>query len=94
MTFASPNWENCLLVMPDRTLEGSVEQISANGLSVRMPGTADLLGENGTLHMESFVFKVHRKWAIQYEGTVLVGFTIEQVTRGAGQWRERTSLAA
>ena len=92
--FRLPYREKCLLVLPDRSLEGTVEQISVTGLSVNMPGTIDLLGENGTLYMEPFVFKVHRKWAMQREGTVLAGFTIEQVDRGAVQWRERTSLAA
>ena len=86
--------ENCRLVLPDRTLEGTVEQISATGLSVNIPGTVELVGENGTLYVESFVLKVRRRWAMQYEGTVLAGFTIEQVDKGAEQWRERTSLVA
>jgi cellulose synthase (UDP-forming) len=89
-----PYRENCLLVLPDRTLEGTVEQISATGLSVNIPGTVDLVGENGTLYVEPFVLKVRRRWAIQCEGTVLAGFTIEHVDRGAEQWRELTSLAA
>src|SRR5713101_3793447 len=86
--------ENCRLVLPDRTLEGTVEQISATGLSVNIPGTVELVGENGTLYVESFVLKVRRRWAMQYEGTVLAGFTIEQVDNGAEQCRERTSLVA
>jgi len=86
--------ENCRLVLSDRTLEGTVEQISATGLSVNIPGTVELVGENGTLYVESFVLKVRRRWAMQYEGTVLAGFTIEQVDNGADQWRERTSLVA
>jgi cellulose synthase (UDP-forming) len=86
--------ENCRLVLPDRTLEGTVEQISATGLSVNIPGTVELVGENGTLYVESFVLKVRRRWAMQYEGTVLAGFTIEEVDKGAEQWRERTSLVA
>jgi cellulose synthase (UDP-forming) len=89
-----PYRENCLLVLPDRTLEGTVEQISATGLSVNIPGTIDLVGENGTLYVEPFALKVRRRWATQCEGTVLAGFTIEHVDRGAEQWRELTSLAA
>jgi cellulose synthase (UDP-forming) len=89
-----PYRENCLLVLPDRTLEGTVEQISTTGLSVNIPGTVDLVGETGTLYVESFALKVRRIWAMQCEGTVLAGFTIEQVDKGADQWRERTSLAA
>ncbi|HLZ32929.1 MAG TPA: glycosyltransferase [Nitrospira sp.] len=84
----------CLLVLPDRTLEGRVEQISSTGLSVNMPGTVDLVGENGTLHVNSFVLKVRRRWAMQCDGVVLAGFTIEGVDRGADQWREFHSLAA
>jgi hypothetical protein len=86
--------ENCRLVLPDRTLEGTVEQISATGLSVNIPGTVDLIGENGTLYVESVALKVHRRWAMQTEGTVVAGFAIEQVEQGAEQWRELTSLAA
>jgi cellulose synthase (UDP-forming) len=89
-----PYRENFLLVLPDRTLEGTVEQISATGLSVNIPGTVELVGENGTLYVESIALKVRRRWAMQCEGTVLAGFTIEQVDKGADQWRERTSLVA
>jgi len=86
--------EHCLLVLPDRTLEGTVEQISATGLSVNIPGTVDLVGENGTLYVESVALKVRLRWAMQAEGTVVAGFAIEQVEKGADQWRELTSLAA
>lgn len=86
--------QSCLLVLPDRTLEGTVEQISATGLSVNIPGAVELVGENGTLCVESFVLKVRRRWAMQCERTVLAGFTIEQVEKGADRWRELTSLAA
>jgi hypothetical protein len=81
-------------VLPNRTLEGTVEEISATGLSVNIPGTVDLVGENGTLYVESFALKVRRIWAMQCEEIVLAGFTIEQVDKGAEQWRERTSLVA
>ncbi|MDZ4734158.1 MAG: glycosyltransferase [Nitrospirota bacterium] len=89
-----PYRENCLLVLPDRTLEGTVEQISVTGLSMSMSGTADLIGENGTLYVESFTLKVRRRWAMQCDGTVIAGFAIEQVDEGADQWRELTSHAA
>jgi cellulose synthase (UDP-forming) len=89
-----PYQENCVLVLPNRTLEGTVEEISATGLSVNIPGTVDLVGENGTLYVESFALKVRRIWAMQCEEIVLAGFTIEQVDKGAEQWRERTSLVA
>jgi len=89
-----PYRENCLLVLPDRTLEGTVEQISVAGLSVNIPGTVDLVGENGTLYVESVALKVHRRWAVQCEGAVMAGFAIEQVEKGADEWRELTSLAA
>jgi len=89
-----PYQENCVLVLPNRTLEGTVEEISATGLSVNIPGTVDLVGENGTLYVESFALKVRRIWAMQCEEIVLAGFTIEEVDKGAEQWRERTSLVA
>jgi cellulose synthase (UDP-forming) len=92
--FRLPYQEKCLLVLPDRTLEGTVGQISATGLSVNIPGTVELVGENGTLYVESFALKVRRRWAMQCEGSVLAGFTIEQVDKGADQWRKRTTVAA
>jgi hypothetical protein len=61
---------------------------------VNMPGTVDLVGENGTLYVKSFALKVRRRWAMQCEGVVLAGFIIEAVDRGADQWRELHSLAA
>jgi cellulose synthase (UDP-forming) len=92
--FRFPYQEKCLLVLPDLTLEGTVEQISPTGLSVNMLGTVDLVGENGTLYVKSFAFQVRRRWAMQCEETVVAGFAIEQVNRGADQWRELTSFAA
>ena len=89
-----PYRKNCLLVLPDRTLEGTVEQISTTGLSLNIPGTVNLVGETGTLYVESIALKVRRRWTMQCEGTVLAGFAIEQVDEGAEQWRELTSLAA
>jgi cellulose synthase (UDP-forming) len=89
-----PYRENCLLVLADRTLEGTVEQISATGLSVNLPGTVELVDENGTLYVDSVALKVRRCWVMQREGAVVAGFAIEQVEKGADQWRELTSLAA
>jgi cellulose synthase (UDP-forming) len=92
--FRVPYQDHCLLVMPNRTLEGIVEEISATGLSVNISGTVDLVGENGTLYVESFALKVRRRWAMQCEETVLAGFTIDQVGKEADQWRKFTSLVA
>ena len=86
--------ENCRLVLPDRTLEGTVEQISSTGLSVNIPGTVDLVGENGTLYVESVALRVRRRWVMQAEGTVVAGFAIEQVEKGADRWQELTLRAA
>jgi hypothetical protein len=94
MDLRLPYREHCLLVLADRTLEGTVAEISATGLSVNIPGTVDLVGENGTLNMKSIALKVRRRWTMQCEGGVLAGFTIERVDKGADQWRERMSLAA
>lgn len=89
-----PYQERCLLVLADRTLEGTVAEISATGLSVNIPGTVDLVGDNGIVNMKSVALKVRRRWMMQGEGVVSAGFTIERVDKGADQWRERTSLAA
>jgi hypothetical protein len=61
---------------------------------VNIPEMIGLADENGTICVASFSLKVRRRWAMQCEGTVLVGFTIDQVGMGADQWRELTSLAA
>ncbi len=79
---------------PDRSLKGTVQEISVTGLSVTMPGTVDLIGEKGTLYVESVALKVRRRWMMQCDGVVVAGFTIEQVENGEVQWRELTSLAA
>src|SRR5205085_2746947 len=56
--------EHCLLVLPDRTLEGTVTETSMTGLSVNIPGTVDLVGENGTIHVAAFALKVRRRWTM------------------------------
>lgn len=89
-----PYRENCILVLPDRVLQATVAEISAAGLLVNIPGTVDLVGESGTLYVESIEIKVHRRWTMQCEGTVMAGFAIAQVDRGATQWRELLSLVA
>ena len=89
-----PYRAHCLLVLPDRTLEGTVAEISATGLLLNIPEMIGLADENGTIHVASFSLRVRRRWAVQCEGTVLVGFTIDQVDKGADEWRELTSLVA
>jgi PilZ domain-containing protein len=89
-----PYRQVCRMELQGRTLVGTIEQISMNGCSVQFPGTVDHLGEHGTLYVESIVLKVRRRWAMQCEGVVLAGFTIEQVNKGADQWQELSSLAA
>ncbi|HEX5647852.1 MAG TPA: glycosyltransferase [Nitrospira sp.] len=90
----SPYQQDCRLVFRDRILAGRLEKISQTGVSVNIPGTADLVGEVGTLYVDAFVLKIHRKWAMQCDGTVIAGFTIEQVEKGAEQWQEITAQAA
>jgi hypothetical protein len=89
-----PYRQDCRLVFQGRTLDGTVDKISKTGLSVYIPGTVDLVGETGILYVESVALTVRRSWAMQCEGAVVAGFTIEQVDKGADQWRELTSLAA
>ena len=90
----SPYKQDCRLVFRDRIVGGRLARISPAGVSVNFPGTADLVGEEGTLYVDTFVLKAHRKWAIQCEGTVMAGFTIERVEKGAEQWRRITAHAA
>lgn len=86
--------QDCRLVFQGRILAGKLGKISQAGVSVNIPGTADLLGEAGTLYVDTFVLKVHRKWAMQCDGTVMAGFTIDRVEKGAEQWQEITAQAA
>jgi len=89
-----PYRQVCRLELQGRTLLGTVEQISMNGCSVQFPGTVDGLGEHGAMYVGPFAFQVRRRWAMQCEGAAVAGFAIEQVNRGADEWRELTSLAA
>jgi hypothetical protein len=86
--------QDCRLVFQGRILAGKLGKISQAGVSVNIPGTADLLGEAGTLYVDAFVLKVHRKWTMQCDGTVMAGFTIDRVEKGAEQWQEITAQAA
>lgn len=92
--FRVPYRQDCRLVFQSGTLEGTIGEMSKTGVSVNMPGTVDGLGETGTLYVETMVLKIRRSWAMQCEDMVVAGFTIEQVDKGAAQWRELTSLAA
>jgi len=89
-----PHLQDCRLVFQGRSLKGTVGELSKDGLSVNIAGTVDLLGEQGTVYVESCVLKVRRIWAMQCEDVVMAGFAIEQVSQGADQWHELTSLAA
>ena len=90
----APYRQDCRFVCQGQVLNGTVGKISATGLSVKIPGTVDLVGQNGTLYVDSFALKVRRRWAMQCEGVVMAGFTIEHVEKGADQWQKLTSLAA
>ena len=89
-----PYPQDCRLVFRDRILTGTLGKISETGLSVNIPGTVDLVGEQGRLYVDVFVLKIHRIWAMQCDGVVMAGFTIERVEKGAEQWREITAHAA
>ncbi len=86
--------QTCRLLCQGRTLHGTVGTISKSGLSAKFAGTVDVIGEYGTLQVESLSFKVRRCWAMQCDEVVVAGFAIEHVDKGAEQWRELTSLAA
>jgi cellulose synthase (UDP-forming) len=89
-----PYRQDCRLAFQDRILAGTLGMISPRGVSVNVPGTVDLLGEEGTLEMDTFTLKIHRTWAIQCDDIVRAGFRIERVEKGAEQWRELTAHAA
>lgn len=86
--------QDCRLVSRGRILNGAISKISQNGVGVKIPGSVDLIGEYGTLCVGAFSFKVRRCWAMQCDEMVMAGFAIEQVDKGADQWRELTSIAA
>lgn len=90
----APYKQDCRLVFQDQILAGRLVQISRTGVSVNIPGTADRIGEDGILYVDTFVLKIHRKWAMQCDGTVMAGFTIKQIDKGAEQWQEITAHAA
>lgn len=89
-----PYRQDCRLVFQDRVVHGTVGKISKIGLSVNIPGEAAWIGEVGTLYVDSFALRIRRKWVMQCEGTVVAGFSIDGVHKGADQWDELTSVAA
>lgn len=89
-----PYRQECRLVFHNRIVPGTLEQISPTGLSVHIPGSLDLVGAQGMLHAGTCSLKIRRTWMRQCENMVHAGFTIEQVEKGAEQWRELTTLAA
>ncbi|HXV68451.1 MAG TPA: glycosyltransferase [Nitrospira sp.] len=89
-----PYRQDCRLVFNNRILIGTLGKISKTGLSVNIPGTVDLVGEQGILYVDAFVLKIHRTWSMQCEDVVMAGFTVERVEKGADQWRELTALVA
>lgn len=89
-----PYPQECRLVCQGQALNGTVGEISADGVSVNIPGTVDLVGENGIIFVDAFALKVRRRWAMQCEDIVVAGFTIEHVDKGTDQWQKLTSLAA
>jgi cellulose synthase (UDP-forming) len=89
-----PYRQDCRLVFEGGTLAGVVDKISQTCISVNVLGSVDLVAESGTLYVGSIVLKVRRSWTRQCEGTVVVGFEIEQVDKGTEQWQELTLLAA
>lgn len=90
----APYKQDCRLVFQNRILTVQLGKISPAGVSVNMSGTADLVEEDGTLYVDTVVLKVHRKWAMQCDDTVMAGFTVKQVEKGAEEWREITAQAA
>jgi len=89
-----PYRQDCRLVCQGWVMNGTVGEISVAGVSVNIPGTVDLVGEEGTLYVDSIALKVRRQWAMQCDDVVWAGFTIEHVNKGTEQWQKLTSLAA
>jgi hypothetical protein len=89
-----PSRQRCRLVLPDRMMEGTIEQISETGLLLNLPGPADQVGEQGTVLVKGLELKVRRCWARQSGHAVLAGFLVERVDRGADRWRSLYQQAA
>jgi cellulose synthase (UDP-forming) len=89
-----PYRQGCRLVFQNRILTGTLGKISKSGLSINIPGTVELVGEQGTLYVDAFVLKIRRTWVMQCDDVVMAGFTIERVEKGADQWRDLTAHAA
>jgi cellulose synthase (UDP-forming) len=85
--------QDCRFDCAGRRLHGSVAEISPSGMSVKLSCTVDLVADKGVLYMDGFVLEVRRIWAMDCGGTVVAGFSIERVTRGAQEWQTLTSLA-
>lgn len=88
-----PYRQDCRLVFATGSIAGTIGQISSTGLSVKVPGSVDQLGDCGSVFVDSFALTVKKSWAMQCEDMVLAGFKIDSVDRGADQWQKLTSTA-
>ncbi|MDR4469975.1 MAG: glycosyltransferase [Nitrospira sp.] len=90
----TPYRQECRLVFRDRIVAGKLDEISQEGFSVHIPGTVDLIDDQGVLYVDRISGKIRRTWVMQDKDTVMAGFTIEQIQRGADQWQALTTRAA
>ncbi|MDH4083658.1 MAG: glycosyltransferase [Nitrospira sp.] len=90
----TPYRQECRLVFRDRIVIGRLGEISEEGFSVHIPGTIDLIDDRGVLYVGGFSGKIRRTWVMQDKDTVIAGFVIERIQKGADQWRALTAQAA
>ena len=90
----TPYRQECRLVFRDRIVTGTFDEISEEGFSVHIPGTIDLIDDRGVLYVNGFSGKIRRTWVMQNKDTVIAGFAIERIQKGADQWRALTAQAA
>ena len=83
--------QDCRVIFQDQALEGTVTNVSANGLAVRVSGPGELIGEEGTVHMENFLFKVRRMWSLNKNGMLVAGLQRKDIEQGADQWQKLVS---
>lgn len=87
----TPCNRNCQIIFPQRTLNGTVKNMSERGLMAEFTGTSQQLEDEGCIRLNQSVLKVRRMWARDRNGKVLAGFRVDHIEERQEQWQELLS---
>ena len=70
------------------TLNGTVKNISEDGLMAEFTGAPHQIDEDGSIYMDHCVLEVRRLWSSGRGDKVLAGFRIQFIKEGEKHWQE------